>query len=131
MMAAAAEVLTYAERHGINLFVENGQLILEGIHGTLSPEFVEQAKKHKPELLLMAIIRQAVKGLKISPGQFQALLSEDDKELIRKGKFPSECLRAYAMSFAEGISTGRILFHPVTQAIQKHGLPNPGESHGD
>lgn len=120
MMTAAAEVLTYADQHGINLFVEDGKLILEGNQGTLSHEFVERAKRHKPELLLTAIIRQSCKGLDITPGQFMALLSEDDKDLIRQGKFTPECLRAYAMSFAEGIQSKRILFHNTSKILLSH-----------
>ena len=121
-MSDTAELLTFAEQHGIDLFIENGQLILEGNQGALAPEFVEQAKQHKPELLLTAITRQACKGLDITPLQFQSILSDEDIKLIQQGRFTNECLSAYAQSFAEGIQSGRIVFHPnKTQAPY---LPN-------
>ncbi len=51
MTNTAADILTYAEQHGIAILAEGQQLILEGQKGTLPPEFIERARKHKPELL--------------------------------------------------------------------------------
>ena len=122
MMNTAADILTYAEQHGIAILAEGQQLILEGQKGTLPPEFIERARKHKPELLLMVIIRQACNGLDITPDQSRALLSPADVRDILTGDIPMECLRAYANSFAEGIQSGRILFHPKSGALVRHGL---------
>ena len=58
--------------------------------------------------------------LEITPDQFLMITTEEDRELIKAGVFSPECLRAYAMSLANGISTGRIQFHPVTQALLSH-----------
>lgn len=119
-MNAVAEILTYAEQHGISLFAENGRLILEGTSGSLAPEFVEQAKQHKQELLLLAPIKKACHGLTITPEQFLVLTSEEDRALIQDGIFFPECLRAYAESFAEGIQSRRIVFHPATGKLLHH-----------
>ncbi len=121
MMNTAADILTYAEQHGIALIAEGQQLILEAEKGTVPLELVEKAREHKPKLLLMAIIRQACNGLDITPGQFLALINQDDRADILAGNVPTECLRGYAKSFADGIQSGRIKFHPTSGALLKHG----------
>ena len=121
MMNTAADVLTYAEQHGIALLAEGQQLILEAEKGTVPLELVEKARQHKPGLLLITIIRQACNGLDIKPDQFLALINQDDKAAILGGELPVvPTLRAYAKSFAEGIQSGRIKFHPTSGALLKH-----------
>ncbi len=120
-MNTAADVLTYAEQHGVTLLAEGQQLILEAKKGTVPLELVEKAREHKPKLLLMAIIRQACYGLDITPNQFLALINQDDRADILVGYIPPDCLRAYAKSFAGGIQSGRIKFHPTSGALLKHG----------
>jgi len=70
---------------------------------------------------LMICIKTACKGLSITPQQFTALLTEEDKHLIIKGKFEGHTLRAYARSFAEGIQSRLIVFHPKTVGLLRHG----------
>ncbi len=121
MMNTAADVLTYAEQHGIALLAEGQQLILEAAKGTVPLELVEKAREHKPGLLLITIIRQACNGLDITPDQFLALINQDDKAAILDGEIRVvPTLRAYAKSFAEGIQSGRIKFHPTSEALLKH-----------
>lgn len=74
--------------------------------------------ENHPEVLRR--VHEACHGLDITPGQFQALITEDDKTLIAAGSFSTECLRGYAVSFADGIKTRRIVFHP-TGALLHHG----------
>ena len=122
MMNTAADVLTYAEQHGIALLAEGQQLTLEAEKGTVPLELVEKARQHKAGLLLITIIRQACNGLDITPDQFLALINQDDRADILAGYIPPDCLRAYAKSVAEGIQSGRILFHPRSGALVRHGL---------
>jgi len=68
----------------------------------------------------IACIRDACQGLTITPEQFLALTTEEDRGLIRSGKFSPECLRTYAVSFDEGIRSRRIVFHPTTGALLNH-----------
>ena len=120
MMNTAADVLTYAEQHGIALIAEGQQLILEAEKGTVPLELVEKARQHKPGLLLITIIRQACNGLDITPDQFLALINQDDRDDILAGDIPPDCLRGYAKSFTAGIQSGRIKFHPTSGALLKH-----------
>ena len=69
---------------------------------------------------LMICIKRACKELSITPQQFTALLTEEDKHLIIEGKFKGHTLRAYAESIDEGIKSGRIVFHPMTDVLIKH-----------
>jgi len=68
---------------------------------------------------LLVAVSIACKGLEITPDQFIALTIKEDRELILSGDLPTDVLRAYAKSFAEGIQTGRITFHPTFY----HGIP--------
>ncbi len=121
MMNTAADVLTYAEQHGIVLLAEGQQLILEAEKGTVPPELVEKAREHKPGLLLITIIRQACNGLDITPDQVLALINQEDKAAILGGEIPVvPTLRAYAKSFSKGIQSGRIKFHPTSGALLEH-----------
>jgi hypothetical protein len=74
----------------------------------------------KPELLRQ--VRAACTGLSITPDQFMVLLNDQDKAAILDGEIPVvPTLRAYAKSFAGGIQSGRIKFHPTSGALLKHG----------
>jgi len=121
-MNTAIDVLTYAEQHGITLIAEGDRLVLDAPKGTLNEHILALAKQHKPELMLMAKIKQACTGLTITPEQFLALTTQEDRELIGAGKFSPDCLRAYARSYSEGIQTGRIVFHPTSGALARHGV---------
>jgi hypothetical protein len=44
----------------------------------------------------------------ITPATFQALLSPEDLDDIAAGDIPVETLKAYALTFAEGLRSGRI-----------------------
>jgi len=61
---------------------------------------------------VISLIQQSCEGLAITPYQFIALTTKEDREHILSGDLPLKVLRAYAMSFAKGIQTGRITFHP-------------------
>jgi hypothetical protein len=76
-----------------------------------------KGKTQSPELT--ARVSDICKGLAITPDQFIDLTTKEDRELILSGDLPIEVLRAYAKSFAEGIQTGRITFHPKFN----HGIP--------
>jgi len=69
---------------------------------------------------VLALIKQACEGFEITPDQFITLTTKEDRELILSGDLPLKVLRAYAKSFAEGIQTGRITFHPTFN----HGIPS-------
>ena len=116
-MNTAQDILEYTQSHDIQMSAKDGKLILEG---ELTDELLEKAREHKPELLLFTIVSDACEGLTITPQQFTALLTEEDKHLIIEGKFEGYTLRAYAKSFSEGIQTGRITFHPTFN----HGIPS-------
>ena len=60
----------------------------------------------------MALVSDACNGFAITPDQFLVLTTKEDRELILSGDLPIKVLKAYAKSFAEGIQTGRITFHP-------------------
>jgi len=127
-MNTAADILIYAKNHDIRLIAEDGQLKINAPENELTDEFLESAKQHKQEILkaltkedpeLMAIVSDACKGFSITPYQFLALTTKEDRELILSGELPIEILRAYSKSFTEGIQTGRITFHPTFN----HGIP--------
>jgi len=77
----------------------------------------------KSELVRRA--KAACTGLSITPNQFMALLNDQDKAAILTGDISVECLRGYAKSFAEGIQSGRILFHPKSNALLRHAPHSP------
>jgi hypothetical protein len=116
-MTPAVEILTYAEQHGIQLSVTGNKL---KVKGNMTPDFLEAAKQHKPDLMLMVKIRQACLGLAITPDQFLALTTEEDRRLIAEGMIDLETLQAYAASYANGIHSGRIVFHPTTGKLLRH-----------
>jgi len=120
-MNTAADIISYAKSHNINMIakIENGNLVLEG---NLTDEFIESAKQHKPDLLLFTIVTKACERLTITPQQFIALLTEEDKQDILSGSTGVRTLRAYAESFSKGVQTGRIAYHPTTGLLIKHGV---------
>lgn len=66
-------------------------------------------------------IKSACQGLEITPEQLAAICTKDDLDLIADGTYDSEYLRGYACSFAEGIQSRRIVFHPKTGGLVNHG----------
>jgi len=62
---------------------------------------------------VLSLIQQACDGVEITPDQFIGLTTKEDRALILSGDLPIDVLRAYAESFADGIQTGRIVFHPT------------------
>jgi len=68
----------------------------------------------------LSLIQQACEGYEITLDQFIGLTTKEDRELILSGDLPIKLLRAYAKSFADGIKSGRIVFHPTFY----HGIPN-------
>lgn len=65
-------------------------------------------------------IRAACRSLAITPDQFLALTTEEDRACIERGDLPPINLRAYAASYAEGIRSRRIAFHPTTGRLLRH-----------
>ena len=116
-MNTANDILQYAESHDIHLRVKGEKLAIDAPKEVLTDEFLSAAKLHKAELLtlihpqLMALIRQIVKGYQITPNQFLALTTAEDRESILSGQDSIEDLRGYAKSMAEGIRDRRIVFH--------------------
>ena len=82
---------------------------------------VLKEKSIEPELMVK--VSDACKGFMITPQQFIALLTDEDKDDILLGGTQGDCLRCYAQSFSEGISSGRIAFHPSTGLLLKHDIP--------
>ena len=135
-MNTAAEILAYASLHHIHLAAVDGKLILEATDDALTDEFLKVAKHHKIELLeallkhkdlpfyepcVLTQMKEVVQDLPITVDQFLTLTTVEVREDIRAGSVPREAIRFYAKSFAEGIRTGRILFHPTTGALVRHG----------
>ena len=50
-MNTAADILTYAQTHDINLIAENGQLKIDAPETALTDEFLESAKQCKSAIL--------------------------------------------------------------------------------
>ena len=134
-MNRAADILTYAKTHDISIIAENGLLKIDAPEKELTDEFLESAKQHKSEILEVLLksqvshdpyvlnqVKEAVQDLPITIDQFIALTTKEDRELILSGDLPLKVLKAYAKSFAEGIKSGRIVFHPTTELLIKHGV---------
>ena len=131
-MNTAADILTYAKTHDISLNAEDGLLKIDAQEKELTDEFLESAKQHKSEILEVLLksqvshdpyvlnqVKEAVQDLPITIDQLIALTTKEDRELILSGDLPLKVLKAYGKSFAEGIQTGRITFHPTFH----HGIP--------
>ena len=128
-----AQILSYAQSHNISLIAEDGLLKIDAPKAALTDDFLETAKQHKAELLEVLLksqvshdpyvlnqVKEAVQDLPITIDQFIALTTKEDRELILSGDLPLKVLKAYGKSFADGIQTGRITFHPTFH----HGIPN-------
>lgn len=68
------------------------------------------------------IAEEACRGLEITPDQFIALCSPDDLAAIEAGEYDAAFLRGHAESFAAGIQSGRIVFHPTSGELVRHGV---------
>jgi hypothetical protein len=126
-MNTASDILSYAVAHDIYLSANGEELKVNAPKEALTDEFLKSAKVHKIELLETLskpekLIETACRGLDITPAQFRTICSKKDLDDISEGSIPFEELRAYACSFADGIKSGRILFHPVTSELVRHGI---------
>ena len=116
---SAAQVLEQARAVGIVLSVAGGKLRYRGPREALTADLLEQLRAHKADLLqalaarapvnLDEVLAAACEGVAgITPAQFRSLLSPEDLEDIAAGAIHRKTLGAYAMSFAEGMRSGRI-----------------------
>ena len=105
--------LTAEVIEGGNLYVSPKERLTDGLRTWI--------REHKPDLIVMLRISEACRGFQITPDQFYALTTPADRADIRTGRTPVEHLRWYAGSLAEGIQSGRIVFHP-TGALTRHGV---------
>ena len=116
-MNTAKDIIQYAESHHIQLSINGDQLKVNAPKEALTDEFLSAAKRHKMELLtlidpkLMVLIRQIVEGYQITPEQFLALTTSEDRASILSGEDSVEDVRGYAKSMAEGSRDRRIVFH--------------------
>jgi len=67
-------------------------------------------------------VSKACAGLSITVEQFLTIINGEDREAISNGEFTQQTLRAYARSFSDGLTSGRIVLHPSTGVLVKHGL---------
>lgn len=121
---SALSILT---SHGLHAAIEGDKLTVYPAD-RLDDELRDYIRENKPVLMqeltarFITIIRRACHGQNITPQQFLALTTEDDRTRISEGEFTHECLRAYAESFADGIKSGRIAFHPTAGHLLNHGI---------
>ncbi len=102
-MNTAQDILTYAESHDIQMSASDGKLVLEG---RLTDEFLESAKRHKPDLLLFTIVSNACIGLDITPEQFIRILNSEGKQKIISGELSVSTLKNYAKQVDKAIRDG-------------------------
>ena len=130
-MNTADDIITYAKTHDISIIAENGLLKIDAPENELTDEFLELAKQYKQEIIKVlskqhlesqSRIYDACRGLDLTPAEFAAICSKEDLQIIGKGLFNPESLRAYAKSFDKGVKSGRIVFHPTTGLLIKHGI---------
>ena len=124
-MNTARDILSYALAHDIYLSANGEELKVNAPKEALTDEFLQSAKAHKVEILETLsqpekLIEVTCRDVEITPSQFRAICSEEDLKDISDGSTPLEELRMYAANFADGIRTGRILFHPKTQELVRH-----------
>ncbi len=105
-MNTAAEILSYAQTHDINLIAEDGQLKIDAPETALTDEFLESAKKYKPEILLFTIVSNACVGLDITPEQFIRILNSKGKQQIISGELSASTLKDYAKQIDDAINDG-------------------------
>jgi len=105
-MNTAADILSYAQTHDINLIAEDGQLKIDAPETALTDEFLESAKKHKPEILLFTIVSNACVGLDMTPEQFIRILNIKGKQQIISGELSASTLKDYAKRIDDAINDG-------------------------
>ena len=114
-MNTAAEILSYAQTHDINLIAEDGQLKIDAPETALTDEFLESAKQHKSEILevltkiepeLMERVSDACVGLDMTPEQFIRILNSEGKQQIISGEISASTLKDYAKQIDDAINDG-------------------------
>ncbi len=102
-MNTAQDILTYAESHYIQMSAKDGKLVIEG---RLTDEFLESAKKHKPDLLLFTIVSDACVGLDMTPEQVIQILNSKGKAQIISGELSASTLKDHAKQIDNAINNG-------------------------
>ena len=102
-MNTAQDILTFAKTHEIQMSAKDGKLVLEG---RLTDEFLESAKKHKPDLLLFTIVSDACIGLDMTPEQLIRVLSSEGKQQIISGELSPSTLKDHAKQINDCINDG-------------------------
>ncbi len=105
-MNTAAEILTYAKTHDINLVAEDGQLKIDAPETALTDDFLESAKRHKSDLLLFTIVSDACVGLDMTPEQFIRILNSKGKAQIISGELSASTLKDHARQIDDAINDG-------------------------
>jgi len=105
-MNSAIEILNYASKHKIDIVVDGEQIKLEAIEGKITDEFLESAKKHKPEILLYTIVSNACVGLDMTPEQFIRVINKEGKDQIISGEISASTLKDYAKQIDRSINAG-------------------------
>jgi len=116
-MNTAADILTYAKTHDINLNVEDGQLKIDAPETALTDDFLESAKRHKSDLLLFTIVSDACVGLDMTPEQFIRILNGEAKKHIISGELSASKLKNFAKEIDESIKAGVVKF--ITDMVEK------------
>jgi len=115
ILNTAADILSYAKTHDINLIAEDGQLKIDAPETALTDEFLESAKQHKSEILevltkiepeLMERVSDACIGLDMTPEQFIRVLNGKAKEQIISGELSASTLKGYAKQIDDAINNG-------------------------
>lgn len=116
-MNTAAEILTYAERHDIRINAKDGQLKIDAPEKELTDEFLESAKQHKSDLLLLTIANDACAGLDMTPDQFMRVLNKKGKTQIINGELSASTLKNYAKQIDKAINSGvvNLLMERITK----------------
>jgi len=114
-MNTAADILTYAKNHDININAEDGLLKIDAPERELTDEFLESAKQHKSEILevltkedpkLMERISDACTDIDMTPEQFIRVLNSRGKEQIISGELSASTLKDYAKQIDDAINDG-------------------------
>jgi len=105
-MNTAADILTYAKTHDIRINAKDGQLKINAPENELTDEFLESAKQHKPDLLLLTIANDACAGLDMTPEQFIRVLNKNGKQQIISGELSASTLKNYAKQVDDAINNG-------------------------
>lgn len=105
-MNTAADIFNYAQTHDISLIAEDGQLKIDAPETALTDEFMESARQHKPDLLLLTIVSDACIGLDMTPEQFIRILNSEGKAQIISGELSASTLKDYAKQIDDSINNG-------------------------